>query len=76
MALSFLFFPSYFELVKKKKKTANHSQNSMTTPKKAPKAMLHNYFYSPLPGSIKITQLCKIAAQPDAPNATATALRI
>ena len=47
----------------------------MTTPKKAPKAMLHNYFYSPLPGSIKITQLCKIAAQPDAPNATAHALR-
>jgi len=39
MALSFLFFPFYFELVKKKKKTANHSQNSMTTPKKAPKAM-------------------------------------
>jgi len=32
--------------------------------KNLPQAMLHNYFYGPLAGSIKIAQLCKIAALP------------
>ena len=49
----------------------------MTTTKKAPKAKLHNRGYKAssarAPGVI--TLLCKIAALPDFPNATANALR-
>jgi len=32
--------------------------------KNPPQAMLHNYFYGPPAGSIKIAQLCKISALP------------
>lgn len=50
----------------------------MTTTKKAPKAKLHNRGYKAssarAPGVI--TLLCKIAAEPDFPNATANALGI
>ncbi len=50
----------------------------MATTKKAPKAKLHNRGYrrssARAPGHI--TLLCKIAAQPDFQNATASALGI